>query len=309
MPKGYRLVIIAAFGWLGFAASPPDQTAGSDQPVSKQSDTAQLARIAAALETLPASPGPDAGCVAGQDDRSSDLCAQWKAADGAFASAIWTEKSFYVGVFGLLIGVFTLLFAGRAAHWAKQAAIETKRGADTADNALIVARDAMVQERRPWVIATRVEIKTLEISKNHLGQESVYVSIEFEVENVGNSPAKDVIIRSALSPHGSHENNDRLFAASCDVIPGLRKRLKNHFLIGGIEEVFVPGPVLNSHLFARIEYNSFVSDKAHTTEHTWSVTGAAPDPMVGVMRRKEIGIEESYRLDAMASQVRTHKMT
>lgn len=55
-----------------------------------------------------------AACVRGNDIRSSDLCAQWKAADAAAESVWWSKTAGLVGIAGL-IGVFgALYFAGRS---------------------------------------------------------------------------------------------------------------------------------------------------------------------------------------------------
>lgn len=66
-------------------------------------------------------------CEFGRDDRSSDLCAQWKAADAAAASVIVAEKSFWSGVVGLVISSITFVTAVAAAIYARGAMIETRR--------------------------------------------------------------------------------------------------------------------------------------------------------------------------------------
>ena len=128
MPRDYRGYIFAIVGCLSLAASPPSQPTKGDQPASEQANSAELARIATVLEKLPESPTPDAGCNAGHDDRSSDLCAQWKAADAALSSAVWTKNTFFAGIAGLVIGGLTLFAAGFAAWYARNAWLETRRG-------------------------------------------------------------------------------------------------------------------------------------------------------------------------------------
>ncbi len=60
-------------------------------------------------------------CEIGEDNRNSDLCAQWKAADAADKSAYWSGSTFWLGVFGAVIGTFTLIAAVAAAFYAKSA--------------------------------------------------------------------------------------------------------------------------------------------------------------------------------------------
>ncbi len=79
-------------------------------------------------------------CDEGRDDRSSDLCAQWKAADAAQASAKFTGTTVTVGWIGLFLGAATMSAAIAAALFAKRAADHTKRAADAAHDA-----------NRPWL--------------------------------------------------------------------------------------------------------------------------------------------------------------
>ncbi|MBM6576326.1 hypothetical protein KCP91_08070 [Microvirga sp. SRT01] len=66
-------------------------------------------------------------CKAGQDNRASDLCAQWKAADAAELSAVWTRNTFWVGLLGSVIAFVTLMAAVAAALYAKAASAEAAR--------------------------------------------------------------------------------------------------------------------------------------------------------------------------------------
>lgn len=69
-------------------------------------------------------------CPKGQDDRRSDLCAQWKAADAAYDSAVWTAKTYDLSLVGAILGALTMLAAVVAAIFAGFAAYHTKRSAD-----------------------------------------------------------------------------------------------------------------------------------------------------------------------------------
>ncbi|MEQ8305031.1 MAG: hypothetical protein RIA09_00595 [Hoeflea sp.] len=63
-------------------------------------------------------------CEPESDERESDLCAQWKAADAAKKSADW---SVYLGLGGTFIGILTLGAAFAAAYFARSAVLETRR--------------------------------------------------------------------------------------------------------------------------------------------------------------------------------------
>ena len=95
---------------------------------------AALNKIAATLKEQATKPtGPEAQpCKAGTDLRTSDLCAQWKAADAAANSAYYSLWQLIVAAIGLLVGAGTLVAAFIAARYAKRAADEAKRSADAA---------------------------------------------------------------------------------------------------------------------------------------------------------------------------------
>jgi hypothetical protein len=188
MPRGYRLFGLAAFGWLSLAASPPSQGAGDKNPNGQQAYTSDLKRIAAALEKLSAAQAPDQGCEDGQDDRSSDLCAQWKAADSASASALWAENTFYLGIAGLVIGLFTLLAAASAAWYARNAWLETKRTADTADDGFRLAEKSARMQLRPYVFVKEIRF----IASETGGASDARVALV--VQNYGTTLAKDLRI-------------------------------------------------------------------------------------------------------------------
>lgn len=111
MPRGYRRVLLAAFGWLALvgadqppissqkrASTPVEQQRG---PGTKQATETTAGAIRETLQ--PAE--KDRGCQNGKKDRNSDLCAQWTAADAASDAsqyALWSLLVSGVGT-GLLI--------------------------------------------------------------------------------------------------------------------------------------------------------------------------------------------------------------
>jgi len=151
-----------------------------------------LKEIAAALKDANKPDDTTKPCGKNEDNRSSDLCAQWKAADAARGSAIWAERTFWLGIGGLVVGFLTLIAAGAAAFFAHKAAVETQKGANAAidavtetRNANAIAREALEEQDRPWL---KVEAELSGILQIGLPKcPSVNVSIH--VDNIGRSPA------------------------------------------------------------------------------------------------------------------------
>lgn len=114
MPRGYWYVILAAFGWLIFAAL-PSNAQGIPQKgnkaeaakASNQIDEAAKLVSAAIRDSIKPSEG-DPGCPDRQEKRSSDLCAQWQAADAAKDAAEYAFWTLLVSVAGTGLLVWTL---------------------------------------------------------------------------------------------------------------------------------------------------------------------------------------------------------
>ncbi|WP_188063205.1 hypothetical protein [Sphingobium sp. KCTC 72723] len=187
MSGSYRYIILAAFGWLILAASPEKQAADRNQADAQNASTEALRNIATAIEQANERPEPDAGCEAGKDNRQSDLCAQWKAADAAKDSADWTRRTFWLGCVGAVIGAATLIAAGFAAWYAKKAAIETEKGAMAALNAVVETRKSNeIAEKaiRPWVF-----VEVVDTNATKWMSEGWPFEFGFKLTNFGASPA------------------------------------------------------------------------------------------------------------------------
>ncbi|MET0360737.1 MAG: hypothetical protein ABW048_03190, partial [Sphingobium sp.] len=102
----------------------------------------------------------DLGCRPGSDDRRSDLCAQWKAADAAERSADWTRNTFWLGLAGTAIGGLTLAAAAFAAWWAKRAAEEAAKSAIAAHAQVEQAERLLNEQLRPWIFVKSIVIKS-----------------------------------------------------------------------------------------------------------------------------------------------------
>lgn len=142
------------------------------------------AAIATASPTAPASsqdagdpPGYKDPCEVGQDNRRSDLCAQWKAADAAEQSAFWTR-------IGVIVGGLTLFAAGAAAKFARDAALHTETGANAAKDALDHAKTTSKLELRAYLTVVPDGINQLIGTTEALGH--------VLLQNVGKLPARNV---------------------------------------------------------------------------------------------------------------------
>lgn len=147
----------------------------------------------------------DRGCRKGQDNRTSDLCAQWKAADAAYDSAVWTARTYQLGIAGFLVGIFTLFAASMAAKYARDAAIHTKRSADSADRMVEEATRATEATREAMRLAEqngKLQVRAyagiapydIELQRVPTGAEHVSMTllVGVRITNSGASPAYNV---------------------------------------------------------------------------------------------------------------------
>jgi hypothetical protein len=175
MFNGYRGFILA-FGLILTAASPPQGTNGQQKQRTAQANIEQsLADITTALNEANKPSDLDKPCKQGEDNRASDLCAQWKAADAAQSS---TEATWLFGTMGTLIGLLTLAAAAGAAFYAKRAADETKTANDLfreQARAKLVSRDTKFEMQR----AAQSETKWP-------------ATLSFEIDNVGDTAAHKI---------------------------------------------------------------------------------------------------------------------
>ena len=130
-------------------------------------------------------------CGQGDDNRNSDLCAQWKAAEGASEAAYWARWQVWLalaGTIGLFVTIYytrkALLLAVESAADADAALSIATRNADAAQQQVEVSRQVAYDEIRPWV-----KLRTLGESLRFLHSGEAAASLQFELENVGASPA------------------------------------------------------------------------------------------------------------------------
>lgn len=86
-----RIAILTAFAAFALAAKAPT----APEPARTIAE-----KIASPSPIAPAASTPDRGCSAGKEVRSSDLCAQWKAADAANRAVTWAMVSTLIAAIG-----------------------------------------------------------------------------------------------------------------------------------------------------------------------------------------------------------------
>ena len=179
MPRGYRYVILAAFGWLVLLGN-SEQNRRSDYRHSQQHTPAKPA--AAPEPNHPPSPDQtgkhcygtsqpwlscDAISAQAAINQARDADKQARDADKQ-ASVVWWQ--FGVGALTLAAAVAAAIFAWRAAH-------HTRRSADAAHEA-----------NRPWIDVSII-IDGISVAYNKTGYD---LNIALTFYNDGNSPANHV---------------------------------------------------------------------------------------------------------------------
>lgn len=194
MSRGYRCIILAAFGWLILAALPSQGVQREEQANSAESIANSLQSISRSLEKTNKTSEYNPSCTPGQDNRRSDLCAQWKAADSAYEAATWTRRAYWLVLLGTVIGAATLGAAVAAAKYARDAAAHTeagsreaKRAADAAEAGLSHARHVAETQLRAYIVSTKEAFTLKE-------EESAEYIFTFEFKNSGQTPAHDLKI-------------------------------------------------------------------------------------------------------------------
>lgn len=145
-----------------------------------------------------------APCAPDEDNRRSDLCAQWKAADAASVSALWTKWSVLLDGIGLAAGLITVVAAGFAAWYARKAAIYAGRSAEEAGRAVQSAVEANSITRlqaRAWVaIDCHIQVSTHSQQKNN----PINWDLICTMRNVGDTPALNITMATRVGFLGAH---------------------------------------------------------------------------------------------------------
>ena len=172
----YRSIIFAVAGLIligaGGKPAPRADTkqAQAAQPVASKADNADPI-----IPKTDKTESKDQGCKQGQDDRQSDLCAQWKAADAATDAARSSDTQTFIGWIGLLLGGITMGAAIAAALYARRAAVATESTVAIAQEAAKGADSALNIANRNADAAVRLADQTEQNGKRQL---RAYLSIK-----------------------------------------------------------------------------------------------------------------------------------
>lgn len=109
MSRSYRGIILATVGWLTLvgAAQSPQSDNQTNQAAAAESLNQATNTVVAAIRSAIHPPDKDMGCAQGHDERSSDLCAQWKAADSARDAAEYAFWGLIIGAVGTAMLLIT----------------------------------------------------------------------------------------------------------------------------------------------------------------------------------------------------------
>ena len=164
-------------------------------------------------------------CQRSEDNRASDLCAQWKAADAARKAADWSVTAFIIGTG---VNVLTLLVV--ALGW-----METRRASKSSEEQVRIAKSQMETELRPWIgVKATVEGKFFKSTDTEVDE--VTVQIVYQIENFGKRPAIDLTIdaklvftsfgaRSVWEKFNSFKNRTAYSASGYCILPGEKRNI------------------------------------------------------------------------------------
>jgi hypothetical protein len=174
------MLVIAVVGCLtaGAALGEPSQQPQPKQPQAPQAvqDTKPpLAQDAVKSVQMVDPLAYERPCKPGHDDRNSDLCAQWKAADASAAAAKWAQISAYTGGIAAILLLVTLIYTGKATRAAD-------RAAQAAHAACKIATDSSQAQLRAYVNVMSVRITDV--------MPGCFPKAEVTFQNNGVTPAK-----------------------------------------------------------------------------------------------------------------------
>jgi hypothetical protein len=254
MPRSYRSIIAALVGWLILVgADAPQPPAPYPAPDYRAGDA--LINISAALERREKDEArsPDKRpCQGIAQDRDSDLCAQWTAANAAKKDSDWADLtgwlsvgSFILSIIGLFALIYTLSQTNKTLRIAQkdratatrraisaseetQAALEIAR--KNAESALIAANSAKESNEiavQSMIAANRAYINLrFKSVKEELRDDGLRgMQFNFSAKNLGKSPAKKVksLTRYQVTEDGSAFifNDPTVLSSEADIAPGI----------------------------------------------------------------------------------------
>lgn len=200
MLRGDRGILAAFAGLILIGAAPQQSGKGAGEKAHSQPEPGQRAP-AIALSSSKAveefdSPVLTKPCQPYQDNRDSDLCAQWKAADAAYNAAWWAMIATAVAAFGI-IGLY----------WQIKLTREAVQDTGSATKAMHDSNDIAKAAQRPW-LSIDIEPKAFEREGAALRCE-----IDIHVKNHGQSVAKNycLFFRLKYTPAGEPREVDQIW--------------------------------------------------------------------------------------------------
>jgi len=213
-------------------------------------------------------------CDEGQEERSSDLCAQWKVADSARSAA---NAAWLFGALGSLIGAFTLAAASAAAFFAKQAADHTKTAAGHAKDSNTHNTESAERQDRAYLLVAPLGVRNLIGSHDCIGH--------VLLRNVGATPAFNVSLKVKMTLSDNKElsffdvpqdpiNVERALQPGGEMAQGAMKPFVSvSQLIGGGKYIYVWGVAFYDDIFGKRHFTKFCHrydsgsrDQANVTE-------------------------------------------
>lgn len=196
MPRGYRYVILAAFGWLSLAAAPaPNSAAQSEQRKTSKHIPRSFADIA--RERADARKAVEAAeyqkpCQNTERNYKSDLCAQWYAATAAGDAAKWAFWSVIVAILGTIgLGV-TLWFNYRLLRFTQDSGKDAETALAIAERNATAAIQAATMSAKNYEAFLAFEGATIVFKDRGEGSAEAGedpVIVKLTLMNIGKSPA------------------------------------------------------------------------------------------------------------------------
>lgn len=205
--KARAIALVVAIGATALVGGAPRiELETSQQTAATRNLVRSVDGLALAISTSREHPEPrpiEKPCLEGLDDRHSDLCAQWKAADAARSSAQWTFWSVIVGAMGLIGVVGTLAYSAA-----------TLRRATEANE---LSRKTSILQLRAYIAVEDLRIDDLVPGK--------HPTASFTIRNVGATIARGVVataqvIRQSESPTGKWHVPKGFTPSKFDLPPG-----------------------------------------------------------------------------------------
>ena len=305
MSKGCRLVVVALALTLVGAAPAKDGAANQEQAKAGNAAPKEPTPAPPAAPVLDVSPPPDRGCEYGKDDRKSDLCAQWKAADAAYDAALWAWWQLILGGAGLALGAATMAAAIAAAVYAKRAAVATEATVEIARSAASEAGDALaIANRNAKAAASSAVVarKGLEhaqlASRNQLRAylylETAYLDIhlpkikgeplpgtadiQLSFRNFGQTPATEVTmaVEACIHPPPFHQVFNHvagIFQRSGDMAHRMTAGQIIELKDFAAQRPAIDAGAMALYVYGRVTYRDMFGEQ-HITDFRWFMTGA-----------------------------------